>query len=271
MDRTIGVVSKIVLGVIVVVTLVPALLVIIVSFNPGAYVAFPPTGFSVEQYAKIFDGSTWVNAIQISILIGIACAVTSVVIALPTIYVASRSDWSGRYIGILLACVSILIPVSAYAVALYATLGSYKLLGSVLGVVLSHVLLALPIVVVLLLTGISKVPRDLDLVARTLGASRLNAAFSITLKLLLPSIFVSLIAAFLTSFDEAVFVSFLGGIGITTLPKAVLESVKFGLDPVITAIGGLLIIFNGVLVILRNAVDGRSARKLKKARIHDDG
>ncbi len=54
----------------------------------------------------------------------------------------------------------------------------------------------------------------------------------------------------MTSFDEAVFVTFLGGAGQVTLPKAILNSARTGVDPVVMAIATLLMIGTSLLMLL---------------------
>src|SRR5690606_33522771 len=109
-------------------------------------------------------------------------------------------------------------------------------------------------------TALLRIPRELDLVAMTLGASRLRAVIGITLRLLVPASAATAILAFLTSFDEAVFVNFLGGVGLVTLPKAIFDSVRYGVDPAITAIAGTLILLSGALLMLQAIIERRSSR-----------
>jgi ABC-type spermidine/putrescine transport system permease subunit II len=58
------------------------------------------------------------------------------------------------------------------------------------------------------------------------------------------------VLAVVTSFDEAVFINFIGGPGLTTLPKAILDSARLGVDPVIMAVATLLMVATSILMIL---------------------
>jgi len=63
--------------------------------------------------------------------------------------------------------------------------------------------------------------------------------------------------AFLLSFDEVVLAIFLGGPTTTTLPKRMWESVRYEIDPTLTAISTLLVIvpiviLSGVAVVRRS-------------------
>src|SRR3546814_6200906 len=98
----------------------------------------------------------------------------------------------------------LIIPVSAYAVALYGLFASLDLIASYAGMVIAHTILAVPLSLILFDAAISALKPELNLVAMTLGASLLQAWSSITLRLLMPSFGASLIFAFLNSFVEAV-------------------------------------------------------------------
>ena len=72
----------------------------------------------------------------------------------------------------------------------------------------------------------------------------------ITLRLLLPAIGAAFVFAFITSFDEAVFVNFIGGPGLITLPKAIFNSVLTGIDPLITAVASVLMVCTGIVMMV---------------------
>ena len=63
--------------------------------------------------------------------------------------------------------------------------------------------------------------------------------------------------AFLLSFDEVVLAIFLGGPATTTLPKRMWESVRYEIDPTLTAISTLLVIIP-IVVLSAVAVVRRS-------------
>ena len=118
------------------------------------------------------------------------------------------------------------------------------------GLLVVHVTLALPFVLLIAGAAIARVPKELELAAQSLGASRARAWRDVTLRLLLPAVAASFIFAFVVSFDEAIVTSFLSGPGFVTLPVAVFNSVRFGVDPVITAIATLLTLATALLLLL---------------------
>jgi ABC-type spermidine/putrescine transport system permease subunit II len=144
----------------------------------------------------------------------------------------------------------LIIPGVAYAVAMYTFYAQIRLIGNPIGLVLVHAILALPFVIIIVGAAVNRIPRELELVAMTLGASRFRAMTGITLRLLLPAIGAAFVFAFITSFDEAVFVSFIGGPGLITLPKAIFNSVLTGIDPLITAVAAVLMVCTGIVMMI---------------------
>lgn len=239
---------------------VPGLLVLLLSFSADPYVQFPPSSFGFDQYEAFFTSRIWLDAMRLSLVIGLLTVALSLVISVPATFVVFRTRMPARHALLVLGVAGILIPGAAYAVALYGLYSRMNLLGTVGGLVIAHSLLAVPMALLVLGSAIVRIPRDLELVAMTLGANRWQAMAGITLRLLSPAVFAAGIMAFLTSFDEAVFVNFLGGVGLVTIPKAIFDSVRYGLDPTITAIAGTLIALSAVLMGLRGLVERRTTR-----------
>jgi ABC-type spermidine/putrescine transport system permease subunit II len=109
-------------------------------------------------------------------------------------------------------------------------------------------------VVIVLSTSLDQVRTDLELAAMTMGASRLKAWTSVTIRLLAPSIVAAMLFGFISSFDEAVFITFLGGAGLVTLPKYIFDSVQYAVDPAITAMATLLMITTAAIMLVGSAL-----------------
>ncbi len=249
-DRFTMVGSGVFVGIVVALLFLPAILVVLLSFSGDSHFAFPPDSWGFRQYDTLFGSSEWGSAILDSLRIAIPVVVISVGISVPAVLVIGRSRLPGRHLLLGGSVFSLVVPISAYAVALYGVFSQFHLLGSWIGLIIANTLLAFPLVMVVTAAAMSRIPVELELVAMTAGASRIRAWMGITLRLLVPSILAGALLAFITSFDEAVFINFLGGPGKVTLPKAIFDSVRFGVDPVITAIATLLMAGTAVLMLL---------------------
>ncbi|HET8755115.1 MAG TPA: ABC transporter permease [Solirubrobacteraceae bacterium] len=236
--------------------LLPAVMIIILSFSNDENLAFPPNDWGLGQYESLFGSDYWMSAVGMSFVIAIPTALLCAVVGVPAALALERSRMRGKGPLWALGVAPLVLPGVAYAVALYTFYIDARLIGTIPGVVLAEAMLAMPFVIIIVAAGLRRIPRELELVAMSLGASTMRATWGITLRLLAPSIAASTLLAFMVAFDEAVLVTFLGGGEIITLPKATYDSVRDGLDPVITAIASLLMVFTGALMALTTKLRG---------------
>jgi ABC-type spermidine/putrescine transport system permease subunit II len=238
------------LALVVLFMVAPTAIVLLLSFSNDEFIRFPPTEWGMRQYATLAASDEWIDPLLRSLGLGVAAALLAVLVGLPAVLALYRTAAPGREVAQFLGLGPLLAPSVAYAVALYGLFASLRLLGSFAGLIVVHVTLALPFVLLITGAAIARVPKELELAAQSLGASRRRAWRDVTLRLLLPAVVASFIFAFVVSFDEAIVTSFLSGIGFVTLPVAIFSSVRFGVDPVITAIATLLTGATALLLLL---------------------
>lgn len=226
----------------------PAILGIVLSFSAHSSLLFPPTEWGLRQYSALAGSSYYLASIGKSFLVSVPAALIATVIGVPATIALERSRMRGKTALRVLGVAPIVLPGAAYAVALYLFYAEAHILGSTWGVILAEVTIAVPFVIMIVGVGLRRIPTDLEMVAMSLGASRLRATFGITLRLLLPSIAAATVLAFVTVFDEVVLVNFLGSGQIITLPKAIYDSFRTGTDPLITAVATLMMMLTGLLM-----------------------
>jgi ABC-type spermidine/putrescine transport system permease subunit II len=249
-DRIAGVAGAITVTLVAAVMLAPAALVVVLSFSNERFFDFPPHAWGFRQYRILFEDPRWGSALWLSVKIAVPVALLSAAIVVPTLLAVHRSRLPGRHALQLGGLTGLVLPISAYAVALYGVFAQVGLLGTYGGLVLADLTLAIPVMLLVTSPALSRIPEELELAAMVAGASRAQAWFGVTLRLLAPAILAGAVLAFMSSFDEAVLINFLGGPGQETLPKAILDSIRYGLEPVVTAIATLLILGTSIAMIL---------------------
>jgi ABC-type spermidine/putrescine transport system permease subunit II len=242
----------------VIMMLLPNIIVILLSFSGEVYIQFPPKSWGMRQYRTLFESPKWLVPMRRSLELAAAVAVTSVLIGGVAVISLARSRLPGRNAMQVVSLGPLLVPAIAYAIAVYALFAQLGLIDSFTDLLIGHTLLALPYVVLIVGSAINRVPEDLELVAMSLGASRWRAYFDVTIPLLLPAVFASLIFSFVVSFDEVVMASFLSGGSYLTLPKAIFDSIRYELDAVITAISTILIVFTALLMSISMLLRSRA-------------
>jgi ABC-type spermidine/putrescine transport system permease subunit II len=228
--------------------LAPAVVIVLLSFSAEPGLRFPPREWGTRHYRSVIEDETWINAIMTSIAIAVPVAILCIVIGVPAAYAFQRTKVPLKGLWLFLGLAPIVIPAVAYAIAVYAFFVQAGLIGYRPALIALNVALAIPFVILIVGAALSRLPPELELVAMSLGASRARAIIGITLRLLAPAIMVSAVFCFVTAFDEATFVNFVGGPGIRTLPKVVFDSLRFNLDPAITSIASMLMLATGLLL-----------------------
>ena len=84
----------------------------------------------------------------------------------------------------------------------------------------------------------------------SLGASRIQAFFKVTMPQLRASLISGAIFAFIISFSDINLSLFLSGPGVTTLPMHIFSEIQWGGDPTIAAASALQIVTVGLLILL---------------------
>ena len=124
------------------------------------------------------------------------------------------------------------------------------MVNSILGLVLGHSLVAMPLVLIIVLSALRNYDMNQEKVARSLGASRLRAFFEITLPQIRFSIISACLISFLTSFDEVIIALFVSGGDNSTITRAMFLALRDQIDPTIAAISTVLIIISTGLLLL---------------------
>jgi ABC-type spermidine/putrescine transport system permease subunit II len=246
---------------VVVFLMTPILLTILLSFADDPAIQFPPQSWGVSRYVALATASEWQESLWLSVQLGIASAVIALVVSVLAITAINRSRMPFRTTLEQISILSIIIPITAHAIALYAVFAQLGLLSTFWGLALAHGMKAVPVVLIVANVALRSLPRELELVAITLGASRMRAWTGIALRLSIPALVAGFVMAFLGSFEEVVLVNFLGGSRMVTLPKRILDSLQWGSAPIITAIATVTIVVVALAVVIPFALKRGAVRK----------
>ncbi|MDA9537042.1 ABC transporter permease [Bradyrhizobium sp. CCBAU 21362] len=220
--------------------LFPGIIVVIMSFNEGAFLQFPPSGVSLQWYRSFLEDPSWIGAFWTSIQIGLAVTILSTIIGTLAAHGLSRTSSRLRSFLILVLLTPITVPVIVVGVAAYLGLTILGLIGSKTGIVLAHSIGAIAYVVVIVSATMASFDRRLELAAKSMRAGPIRTFMRVTLPLIRPGIIGGALFAFIASFDEVVITSFVAGFSIQTLPLKMLENIRQQIDPTIAAVGSLL-------------------------------
>ncbi len=237
--------------------IVPSLIVIPMSFSDSQYLEFPPKNWSLRWYENYFSSgqvgmgfNDWIGATWTSIKVAVLTIFVATPIGTMAAYGLINSGNRVRSILFPIMISPMMIPVILVAIGLFYFYVQFKMVNSILGLVLGHSLVAMPLVLIIVLSALKNYDMNQEKVARSLGASRIRAFFEITLPQIKFSIISASLISFLTSFDEVIISLFVAGGDNSTITRAMFLALRDQIDPTIAAISTILIIISTSLLIL---------------------
>lgn len=227
----------------------PIVVIIPMSFGTNSYLEFPPTGFSLEWYARYFDDPGWLQPTAFSFQIGVLTALLSG--ALGTICaLGTRRLKPGPAAGLrALVLAPIIVPNIVFAIGAFFLLAQLRMLGTIWAFVLAHTVLALPFVFLTVNGRIQAFDDTLETAARSLGATWWDTFRLVTFPIILPSVLSGVLFAFIISFDESVVSYFISDTRDKTLPRRLFENLEYSVTPVVAAVSSLLIAVSIVVLL----------------------
>ena len=227
----------------------PMLVVFPQSFAGEASIVFPPDSWSTQWYSNFFEDPIWTDSLLRSLGVGLVSTALATVLGCMGALALVRGSFPGKALVGGLIVTPMILPLVVFAVGVYAVFLEWKLVGTFEGFVLAHTALAVPLVVVIVGAGLRSFDTRLEEAAASLGANRAKAMATITLPVLLPSIFTAALFAFLTSFDEVLASVFISSPTVSTLPVEMYRSVLRGADPTIAAAASLILVATVALML----------------------
>ena len=237
--------------------IVPSLVVIPMSFSASQYLEFPPQEWSLRWYENYFFSwkvengfNDWMAATWTSIKVAVLTIFVAVPIGTMAAYCLVNSSSRTSKILFPIFISPMMVPIILVAIGLFYFFVQFKLVGSVLGLVIGHSLVALPLVLIIVFSALKNYDMNQEKVARSLGAGRFRAFREITLPQIKFSIISASLIAFLTSFDEIIISLFVAGGDNSTITRSMFLALRDQIDPTIAAISTILIIISSGLLII---------------------
>jgi putative spermidine/putrescine transport system permease protein len=253
-------------GIACLVLIIPIAILVIVAFGEESYMRFPPQSWSLRWFAAFFGDPRWRHALGSSLVIASVACVIATVTGFCAAYAFVRSDLRAKKLVLSFMLLPIIIPQVITAIAMYFVSAPLGLVGNVFWIGVCHAVIALPIVLLILLSALQGVDVNYERAALSLGCSRLRMFTHVVIPLALPGILSAALFAFLASFDELIIALFLAGVRSETLPVRIWNSLHLQVEPVIAAVSAFLIGVTGLVLLLDAAVRQLRARGPAHAR-----
>jgi multiple sugar transport system permease protein len=189
--------------------------------------AYPPVWLfrpTLQNYIDVFTKNPFFSYMVNSTIIAGAAVGIGLVCGLPAAYSMARHRQAA--LGFLVLMVRIL-PGIAFLVPLFIIYRRLGLINTLAGIVLTHIIIVLPLIIWIMAGFFEDIPRELEEAALIDGCSRVGTFVRIALPLSRPGIVAATILSFIASWNNFIFVLILGGKDTITLPMAVYSFVSF--------------------------------------------
>lgn len=223
--------DRAVIGLVSLLILAPVVVVFLYAF---ATKWFPshwwfPQEFGTRWFERLLGLGNIVNAMLNSYLIAAIVTLATLALTFPAAYVfgARTRRNNGRLIRLVegFSSVPLAFPTIAVGIGLLPVYAKLGLLASVPGVVLAHMVMAVPYALRAMVGAFVMVPPEYDEAARNLGAGRFYVLRRVYLPLVWPGVMAGGIFAFSWSLNEFVLILLLGYPNIETIPVQIYQFV----------------------------------------------
>lgn len=227
---------------------IPIVVLIIYSFNSAQY-SLVWHGFSWRWYQVLFqDQDLWISVWH-SLVLGIACATTSMCIgglAGVTLY---RYRFFGRNFLYGLIFILILSPEIVMGISLLILFNITAIPLGFWTLLFAHVTFCIPFVVVMVYSRMISFDKFIFEAAKDLGATDGVIFTRIILPLLWPALLSGWLLSFTLSLDDVITSYFVAGPDFEILPLTIYSMVRLGVKPEINALCTITFTVTLVLVI----------------------
>jgi len=189
--------------------------------DSGKTFIFTPT---LDNYANVLSRNNYFGFIFNSFWVALWSTVLSLLLGVPAAYAMSRFTMRRSAMVVLMARI---IPGVSLLVPWYFIFANLRLVGGFGVLVLSHMFVALPLIVYIMMSFFDSLPTELEDAAQVDGLTPIGAFRRITLPLSVPGIATASILSFIFSWNNFMFALVLSGANTKTLPVAIFNFVSY--------------------------------------------
>ncbi len=226
----------------------PTVIVIPMSFSESQYLEFPPRTWSTRWYDHYLGSIAWMSATKTSLIAAFLTMCVATPMGTMAAYGLFTSNLRAASLVFLILVTPIMVPVILVAIGIFYAYVKLSLVNTIIGLVLAHSILAIPLVLVVVSSALKSYDMNQEMVARSLGASRLRAFMTVTLPQIRFAVVTSALLSFLTSFDEVIIAMFVSGGDNSTLTRSMFNALRDQIDPTIASISTIMIVISSALL-----------------------
>lgn len=196
-----------------------------------------PAEWTLRAWSYVVSGSGGIgSALVTSTALALAVTGSAVALALPAARALALHTFRGKRVVLFALLLPMLAPPLAAAMGLHAVFLQLGLADSFIGVVLVHLIAAVPYATFVLAGTFSGFDPEWEAQARTLGANSWSVWTRITFPAIAPGLALAAILAFVVSWSQYVLTLLVGGGRVLTVPLVLVAFQRGGDEAVAAAL-----------------------------------
>ncbi len=239
----------------------PVMVVVLMSFDDTADVAYQFNGFTLANWSDPCSSYGMCEAVAKSLQIGLLATVGATLLGTLMAFALARHHFRGRSVanvGIFLPMASPEIVMGSSLLALFVSAGFAGQLGFAT-ILIAHIMFCLSFVVVAVKARLSGMDNTLEQAAMDLYANEWQTFWRVTFPLVFPGIVGAALLAFSLSFDDYIITNLVAGQS-QTFPMYVWGVSRREIPPQINVIGTAMLLVSVVVVVVAELVRRRRNR-----------
>lgn len=210
-----------------------------------------PEGFTLRGMEELFSKPSDILSLAASsVVLSLTVAIFATVIGTMTSRALVFYDFKGKELVSFGTILPVIIPGTAFAMGVHVVFIYLGLADTFTGVVLVHLIYALPYTVNIMMDVTAMTGDGLEMQSQVLGISPFRSFYHITLPLLMPGIISSVNMAYIISFSQYFITLMIGGGRIKTLSVVMVPFIQSGDRSIASSYAILFMLSTFVVFIL---------------------
>ena len=234
----------------------PTIIIIGASFTTGDIVQFPPEGFSLKWYGRLWLLDDFKAAFFRTFYVSVICTVVS--IPAGTLAAIALARFRIRFQTSLQVYLLLpfTIPLVVSGLGMMIFFGEIRILGQLWPVGFGLCIINLPFMIWAVSAAVNGLDDQLENAAANCGAPPLQAFFTVTLPGVMPGVITGALLMFILAFNEFLVSLFLTDARTVTLPVSIYNSIRSVITPDLAAVSVVYIVIAFAAVLLLDKVVG---------------
>jgi len=234
----------------------PTLIILGASFTAGEMVQFPPEGFSLKWYGKLWLLDNFKGAFLRTVYVSVICTIISIPAGTLAAVALARYRIRFRTPLQVYLLLPFTIPLVVSGLGMMVFFGEVRILGQLWPVGFGLCIINLPFMIWAVSASVNALDDDLENAAANCGAPPLQAFLTVTVPSVMPGVITGALLMFILAFNEFLVSLFLTDARIVTLPVSIYNSIRSVITPDLAAVSVVYIVIAFVAVWLLDKLVG---------------